>query len=76
MNLKTMARFAPETLMRQRWLLDYAKTGRVPDLTVPNMAARGEAAPTLFGACGEWMRSPLPTWGDVRWLQGSGAGRS
>jgi hypothetical protein len=58
MNLKTMARFAPETLMRQRWLLDYAKTGRVPDLTVPSMAARGEAAPTLFGAYGGWLRSP------------------
>jgi heme/flavin dehydrogenase (mycofactocin system) len=67
-DLKTMARFAPETLMRPRWLLAYAKTGRVPDLTVPNMAVRGEPAPTFFGAYGGWMRSPLPTWDDVRWL--------
>jgi L-lactate dehydrogenase (cytochrome)/glycolate oxidase len=67
-DLKTMVRVAPETLMRPRWLLGYAKTGRVPDLMVPNMAVSGEPAPTLFGAYGEWMRSPLPTWDDVRWL--------
>ena len=29
---------------------------------------RGEPAPTFFGAYGEWTRSPLPTWDDVRWL--------
>ena len=43
-----MVRFAPETLMRPRWLLGYAKTGRAPDLTVPNMAVRGE--PVDIGA--------------------------
>ena len=64
-----MARFAPEVLMRPRWLLGYARTGRPPDLTVPNMAARGEAAPTFFGAYGQWMGTPLPTWDDVRWLR-------
>jgi heme/flavin dehydrogenase (mycofactocin system) len=68
-DAKTMARFAPEVLRRPRWLLDYARTGRVPDLTVPNLAARGEAAPTFFGAYGQWMASPLPTWDDVRWLR-------
>jgi pre-mycofactocin synthase len=68
-DLKTMARFAPEVLRRPRWLLDYARTGRPPDLTVPNMAAPGEAAPTFFGAYGQWMTTPLPTWDDVRWLR-------
>jgi heme/flavin dehydrogenase (mycofactocin system) len=68
-DLKTMARFAPDVLRHPRWLLDYAKTGRVPDLTVPNMAAQGEAGPTFFGAYGQWMQSPLPTWDDVRWLR-------
>jgi len=56
-------------LRRPRWLLDYARTGRPPDLTVPNMAAPGEAAPTFFGAYGQWMGAPLPTWDDVRWLR-------
>jgi pre-mycofactocin synthase len=69
MDLKTMARFAPEVLQRPRWLLDYARTGRVPELTVPNMAGQGEAAPTFFGAYGQWMQSSLPTWDDVAWLR-------
>ena len=65
-----MARFAPDVLRHPRWLLDYARTGRVPDLTVPNLAAApGEAAPTFFGAYGQWMGAPLPTWEDVRWLR-------
>jgi pre-mycofactocin synthase len=68
-DLKTMARFAPDVLRHPRWLMDYARTGRVPDLTVPNMAAPGEAAPTFFGAYGQWMQSPLPTWDDLRWLR-------
>jgi pre-mycofactocin synthase len=68
-DLKTMARFAPDVLRHPRWLLDYARTGKVPDLTVPNLAARGEAAPTFFGAYGQWMQSPLPTWEDVAWLR-------
>jgi heme/flavin dehydrogenase (mycofactocin system) len=68
MNLKTMARFAPEALMRPRWLLDFARAG-LPDLTVPNVTARGEQAPTFFGAYGQWMQSPLPTWDDVAWLR-------
>jgi hypothetical protein len=34
-DLKTIARFSPEVLRRPRWLLSYAKTGKVPDLTVP-----------------------------------------
>jgi L-lactate dehydrogenase (cytochrome)/glycolate oxidase len=68
-DLKTMARFAPDVLRHPRWLLDYAKTGKVPDLTVPNLAASGEPAPTFFGAYGQWIQSPLPTWDDVRWLR-------
>jgi pre-mycofactocin synthase len=68
-DLKTMAKFAPDVLRHPRWLMDYARTGRVPDLTVPNMAAPGEPAPTFFGAYGQWMQSPLPTWDDVRWLR-------
>jgi pre-mycofactocin synthase len=68
-DARTMARFAPEVLRRPRWLLGYARTGRVPDLTVPNLAARGAAAPTFFGAYRQWLAAPLPTWDDVRWLR-------
>src|SRR5580704_7963850 len=69
LDLATMLRFAPEVLRRPRWLADFAMTGRLPDLTVPNMAAPGEPAPTFFGAYGQWLGSPLPTWEDVSWLR-------
>ena len=69
MNLKTMARFAPQVLPHPRWLLAYARTGHVPDLTVPNMADGGEPAPTFFHAYGTWMATPPPTWDDVAWLR-------
>src|SRR4051795_13147883 len=63
-------RYAPQVLARPRWLLDFAKTGMIPDLTVPNMvAAPGDPAPTFFGAYGMWMQSPMPSWEDVAWLR-------
>jgi pre-mycofactocin synthase len=68
-DLKTAARFAPEVLPHPRWLLSYARTGKVPDLTVPNMTSRGGAAPTFFGAYGQWAATPPPAWDDVRWLR-------
>jgi len=69
LSLREILRFAPEGARHPRWLLGFAKTGRLPDLTVPNMVAPGEAAPTFFGAYGEWMQSPLPTWEDIAWLR-------
>jgi FMN-dependent dehydrogenase/Creatinine amidohydrolase len=52
MDLRTVIRLAPEALRRPRWLAGFARTGRPPTLTVPNMAARDEPAPTFFGAFG------------------------
>lgn len=69
MDLRAMIRFAPEGIVRPRWLLDFAKTGRVPDLTAPNLSQDGGPAPTFFGAYGEWMQTPLPTWDDIAWLR-------
>ena len=40
----------------------------MPDLTAPNLSDGG-AAPTFFGAYGEWMQTPLPTWADIAWLR-------
>jgi L-lactate dehydrogenase (cytochrome)/glycolate oxidase len=68
-DLREMVRFAPEVLRRPQWLYAFAKTGRIPDLTVPNLVAPGEPAPTFFGAYGQWMAAPLPTWDDVAWLR-------
>jgi len=69
LDLRTMIRLAPQGLSRPRWLLDWARTSHLPGLTVPNMADPGEDAPTFFGAYGQWMGTPLPTWDDVRWLR-------
>ena len=67
-TLREMIRFAPEALLHPQWLLGFAKAGRIPDLTVPNMVGPGEQAPTFFGAYGQWMQSTLPSWDDVAWL--------
>ncbi len=71
MTLREMIKMAPEGLSRPRWLLDWAKTGKFPDLTVPNLLAcfYGEQAPTFFGAYGQWMASAPPSWDDVAWLR-------
>ncbi|RDI45056.1 pre-mycofactocin synthase MftD [Nocardia mexicana] len=61
-------RFAPQTVRKPRWLLAYLRSRGLPDLTVPNMAEDGDI-PTFFGAYGQWMNSPKPTWDDVRWLR-------
>lgn len=68
-DLKTMVRFAPEVLSRPRYALQWAKAGRNPDLTVPNMAVAGGTPPTFFGAYGEWMGTPPPSWEDLQWLR-------
>ena len=69
LDLKSMARFAPEALTRPRWLYDFAKSGQLPDLTAPNMGKKGEMGPTFFGAYGAWMQTPPPSWEDVAWLR-------
>ncbi len=69
MNLKTMLHFVPEVIRRPHWLWQFMRSGQLPDLTVPNMAAPGEPPPTFFGAYGTWMQTPPPTWDDVSWLR-------
>ena len=73
-DLKTAIRFAPQVLRRPRWLLGYAKTGELPDLTVPNMTGRGEPPRRSSARTGSGRPSPLPTWDDVRWLAGQWGG--
>ena len=68
-DLRTMVAFAPEVIRRPRWLLDFARSGRLPDLTTPNLQEPGEDAPTFFGAYGAWMGTPPPTWADVAWMR-------
>jgi heme/flavin dehydrogenase (mycofactocin system) len=69
LDLKAMMKFAPEVVTRPRYLIDWMRSGKLPDLTVPNLVAPGEDPPTFFGAYGQWMFTPLPSWDDIRWLR-------
>ena len=75
LDLKAMARFAPEGLRRPGWLWDWVKTRELPDLTTPNLVTdRAERPPTFFGAYGEWAQTPPPSWEDIAWMAGEWGG--
>ncbi|WP_150462738.1 pre-mycofactocin synthase MftD [Nesterenkonia ebinurensis] len=69
LTVKAAAKFAPQALRRPSWLLNFVRSGRIPDLTAPNLQEPGGETPTFFGAYGEWMNTPPPTWEDVAWLR-------
>lgn len=66
-DLRTKVRLAPQVVRRPRWAWQFARAG-IPDLTAPNLAPPGGAAPTFFGAYYEWMTTPPPAWDDVAWM--------
>jgi L-lactate dehydrogenase (cytochrome)/glycolate oxidase len=68
-DLKAAFKLAPEVMVKPRWLWSFVRTGKLPDLTAPNMAKPGEKAPTFFGAYYEWMQTPPPSWDDIAWLR-------
>ncbi|WP_205647896.1 alpha-hydroxy-acid oxidizing protein, partial [Acuticoccus yangtzensis] len=58
-DVKAALQFAPEMITKPRYVLDWAKSGRIPDLKAPNMAPPGGGdAPTFFGAYGVWWTTP------------------
>jgi isopentenyl diphosphate isomerase/L-lactate dehydrogenase-like FMN-dependent dehydrogenase len=69
MSWREMLRQAPYALRRPRWLLAYLRSGHLPALSTPNLQRPGGKAPTFFGAYGEWMGTPPPTWDDLAWLR-------
>jgi heme/flavin dehydrogenase (mycofactocin system) len=70
LTLGAAINFAPHALPRIPWLWSFAKTFRVPDLKAPNLRPKaGGEPPTFFGAYGEWMMTPPPSWDDVKWLR-------
>ncbi|MEA2249351.1 MAG: pre-mycofactocin synthase, partial [Solirubrobacteraceae bacterium] len=69
LDVRTALRFAPQVARRPAWLLAFLRNGGIPPLTVPNLAPPGGEAPTFFGAYGEWMGTPLPTWSDIAWMR-------
>ena len=69
LDLRAMARYAPEVLRRPGWLARWARARALPDLTVPNMTSGEGPVPTFFEAYGEWMQTPPPSWADLAWLR-------
>lgn len=67
-DLRTKVRLAPQVARRPRWAYQFVRAG-LPDLTAPNLAPPGGAAPTFFGAYYEWMTTTPPTWQDVAWMR-------
>jgi L-lactate dehydrogenase (cytochrome)/glycolate oxidase len=68
-DVRAALKLAPEALSRPRWFWGFLRSGHIPTLSTPNMAAPGAKPPTFFGAYYEWMQSPLPSWQDVAWLR-------
>jgi len=71
LDLKAMLKFAPEAILRPGYLLRWARSGKLPDLSVPNMVLPGEKPTGFFSVYGQWMFTPQPTWEDLRWLRDS-----
>lgn len=69
LDLKTLVKLAPQGVTRPGWLLDHARSGRLPDLTTPNLADENGHAPGFFGAYGQWMATEPPSWDDIRWMR-------
>lgn len=69
LDFKSAAAFAPQALRRPRWLYGFLRGGGPPDLTAPNLAHPEGSMPTFFGAYGEWMATPQPSWDDIAWLR-------
>src|SRR5215813_4621205 len=65
MDLQTALRFAPEGLTRPGYVLGWLRSGRLPDLTVPNLSPPGGPPPSFFAAYGQWMQTPPPSWADI-----------
>ena len=69
LDVKTLVKLAPQGIVRPGWVVRFARAGHLPELVVPNMAVGGQPPPSFFGAYGEWLQTPPPSWDDVRWLR-------
>ncbi|MDA8062895.1 MAG: mycofactocin biosynthesis FMN-dependent deaminase MftD [Actinomycetota bacterium] len=69
LDLRSVLPLVPDCLAHPGWLADWVRSGGLPDLGVPNMAVAGGPVPSFFGAYGEWMATPPPSWEDLSWLR-------
>ena len=76
LDLRAMARLAPEGLIRPRYLAAWLRDAAPARPDRAEHGRRRQAAPTFFQAYYQWMQSPLPSWSDVAGCGSSGTGRS
>ena len=69
LDLKSMARFAPEALATPPVVVRLRQVRAVARPHGTEHGQEGEAGPTFFGAYGAWMQTPPPSWEDVAWLR-------
>jgi heme/flavin dehydrogenase (mycofactocin system) len=69
LDAPTMLRYTPQVVTRPRYLAGWLRSGRLPDLTVPNFAAPGEPGPGFFAAYRSWQSVAPPSWVDIAWLR-------
>lgn len=70
-DARAVAKLAPEMITKPSYALSWFQDGKltIPDLGAPNIAHKGEPAPTFFDVYGQWMNTPPPTWEDLQWLR-------
>ena len=69
LDLQAIVRHLPQVAVRPAYLARWIRSGSLPDLGVPNSAARDGQIPSFFGAYGQWMGSAPATWDDLTWLR-------
>src|SRR6201997_796134 len=69
MTLGELVRLAPQVLARAAYAGQGGRTRQIPDPPVRTLPVGGAPAPTFFGAYGQWMGTPPPSWEDVAWLR-------
>ncbi len=68
-NFEAVRKLGVDVALHPRWLMDFAKTGALPDLAAPNMVPLCQTPPKFFEAYGQWMNTPSPTFDDIAWLR-------
>ena len=61
---------APNQYDLSNRLIDWLKSGGIPQLGAPNFrVSSNDPVPGFFDAYGTWMSTPPPSWDDVAWLR-------
>ena len=66
-TMKNALSYAPELVVRPRWLYDFARDGL--RLDVPNVRVDRHGPPLSAAAASKSMRQSAPTWADFAWIR-------